>query len=77
MTIRSNNAFCNPLTWFAMTLKVHSLLKGLSLHVFQSSKDLVCLQKLDFVEVYSALGWKKKYKSPTEHGFALKVSTGS
>ena len=36
----------------------------------------MCLQKLDYVEVYTSLGWKKKYKAPTEHGFALKVSGG-
>lgn len=35
--------------------------------------DLVRLQKLDQVEVYTGVGWKSKLKAPTEYGFALKV----
>lgn len=35
-------------------------------------KDLVCLMKFDMVEIYHAFGWKKKYKAPTDFGFALK-----
>ena len=41
--------------------------------ITKNSKDLVCLQKLDFIETFTAIGWKKKYKAPTEYGFALKV----
>lgn len=36
--------------------------------------DLVCLQRLDQVEVFTGIDWKKKHKAPTEFGFALKVS---
>ncbi|KAK2165646.1 hypothetical protein LSH36_47g03037 [Paralvinella palmiformis] len=36
------------------------------------AKDLLCLQKLDVVEVYTGVSWKKKYKAPTDYGFALK-----
>ncbi|XP_075214767.1 ras-associated and pleckstrin homology domains-containing protein 1-like isoform X2 [Lycorma delicatula] len=36
------------------------------------SKDLICLATLDVNQVYYGVGWKKKYKSPTEHCFAIK-----
>ncbi|KFD71200.1 hypothetical protein M514_04954 [Trichuris suis] len=38
----------------------------------KSSKDLTCLMNFDVVQVYSAVGWKKKYKAPSNYGFALK-----
>ncbi|CAH1789452.1 unnamed protein product [Owenia fusiformis] len=38
----------------------------------KSPKDLVCLQQLDFVDIYYGVGWVKKYKAPTEYCFALK-----
>ncbi|ELU17839.1 hypothetical protein CAPTEDRAFT_106328, partial [Capitella teleta] len=38
----------------------------------KSSKDLVCLQKFDLVEVYTSINWRKFFKAPTEFGFALK-----
>jgi len=38
----------------------------------KSTSELVCLQSLRDVEIFSAVKWKKKYKSPTDYGFALK-----
>ncbi|XP_014681371.1 PREDICTED: amyloid beta A4 precursor protein-binding family B member 1-interacting protein-like [Priapulus caudatus] len=35
-------------------------------------KHLVCLAKLDSLDVYGSLDWRKKYRAPTEFGFALK-----
>jgi len=35
--------------------------------------DLTCLQSLGEVDIYLGLDWRKKFKSPTEHGIALKV----
>ncbi|GIY30854.1 ras-associated and pleckstrin homology domains-containing protein 1 [Caerostris extrusa] len=36
------------------------------------SKDLLCLTTFDMNNVYLGFGWKKKYKSPTDFGFAIK-----
>ena len=38
------------------------------------TSDVTCLQKLDMVEVYYGIDWKKKYKAPSDYGFALKVN---
>ncbi|XP_071803007.1 ras-associated and pleckstrin homology domains-containing protein 1-like isoform X2 [Asterias amurensis] len=38
----------------------------------KSSKDLVCLVQFEHVNVYSGIGWKKKFKAPSDHCFALK-----
>lgn len=35
--------------------------------------EMTCVQSLHDVDVYLAVDWRKKYKSPTEHGIALKV----
>ena len=45
----------------------------LSDYASQCSKDLVCLQQFRLAEIYTALQWRKKFKAPTEYGFALKV----
>ena len=37
-------------------------------------KDLVCLAKFENVELFFGLDWKKKFKSPSEFCFALKVT---
>lgn len=31
-----------------------------------------CITSFDQVEIYRGFGWKKKFKAPTEHCFALK-----
>ncbi|XP_071944771.1 uncharacterized protein [Antedon mediterranea] len=36
------------------------------------SKDLMCLVQFEHIEVYNGVGWKKKYKAPTDFCFALK-----
>ncbi|XP_018011613.1 abnormal cell migration protein 10 isoform X2 [Hyalella azteca] len=38
----------------------------------RSSKDLVCLVTFDGSQVYQGVGWRKKHKSPTDWGFAIK-----
>merc|ERR1719445_2231301 len=38
----------------------------------KSSKDLVCLTTLDVNQVYYGIGWKGKYKAPTEYCFGIK-----
>ena len=35
--------------------------------------EMTCLQSLSEVDIYLSLDWRKKYKSPSEHGIALKV----
>ena len=38
----------------------------------QVARDLVCLASFEGCHVYLGVGWRKKFKSPTDFGFALK-----
>merc|ERR1711962_987901 len=38
----------------------------------KTSKDLVCLTTFDVDQVYYGVGWKAKYKAPTEYCFGIK-----
>lgn len=38
----------------------------------KSTKELLCLATFDLNSVYLGFGWKKKFKAPTDFGFALK-----
>ncbi|XP_064647401.1 uncharacterized protein LOC135500117 isoform X2 [Lineus longissimus] len=38
----------------------------------KASRDLTRLVQFDSVDIYSSIGWKKKYKAPNDFGFALK-----
>ncbi|KAK6639936.1 hypothetical protein RUM43_008213 [Polyplax serrata] len=57
--------------------KFHFVLRASGLYYYpkeksKSSKDLVCLTSFDINEVYYGVGWKKKFKSPTDFCFAIK-----
>ncbi|XP_065219917.1 amyloid beta A4 precursor protein-binding family B member 1-interacting protein-like isoform X2 [Planococcus citri] len=57
--------------------KYNAVLRASGLYYYKektlkSTKDLACLATFDVNQVYYGFGWKKKFKAPTEHCFAIK-----
>ncbi|VVC42599.1 Hypothetical protein CINCED_3A024127 [Cinara cedri] len=57
--------------------KYYSVLRASGIYYYKDKvsrlpKDLVCLSTLDVNQVYYGVGWKKKYKAPTEYCLAIK-----
>ncbi|XP_050306767.1 ras-associated and pleckstrin homology domains-containing protein 1 [Anthonomus grandis grandis] len=57
--------------------KYHFILRAPGLYYFpkekiKSAKDLVCLATFDNNHIYYGIGWKKKFKAPTDFCFAIK-----
>lgn len=62
--------------------RYHFVLRTSGIYYFpkektKSPRDLMCLTLLTGYNVYRGLGWKKKFKSPTEYAFGLKSSIDS
>ncbi|KAK0176053.1 hypothetical protein PV328_000229 [Microctonus aethiopoides] len=57
--------------------KYHFILRASGLYYWpkekaRTARDLVCLATFDVNHVYYGVGWKKKYKAPTDNCFAIK-----
>lgn len=57
--------------------KYHFVLRASGLYYYpkekaKSSADLICLTTFEKNHVYYGIGWKKKFKAPTDHTFAVK-----
>lgn len=58
--------------------RYHCILRSSGLYYWpkekakSSSKDLVCLATFDVNHVYYGVGWKKRFKAPTDYCFGLK-----
>lgn len=57
--------------------RYHFILRASGLYYWpkekaRTARDLVCLATFDVNQVYYGVGWKKKYKAPTDFCFAIK-----
>jgi hypothetical protein len=57
--------------------RYHFILRASGLYYWpkekaRSARDLVCLATFDVNQVYFGVGWRKKYKAPTDFCFAIK-----
>lgn len=57
--------------------RYHFILRASGLYYWpkekaRTARDLVCLATFDVNQIYYGIGWKKKYKAPTDFCFAVK-----